>query len=488
MIIIALTVVAITAIMLGSYLTLVQYQTASVARSQAWNASVAVSEAGIEEGMSLMNRCYPSPKGDKWIWTAGITSDNWSPWASNITSIHRDIYTNGYGVYSYDVAINITGGNPVITATGFVPFASTPWIFGSNQFVGLSFPLQPFVAAAGLSSGGQSAGKITRVVQVDTKLDIIFTRSLSTSNDITMNGGILVDSYNSTNIAFSSWVTNATWGTNLVYNPNKRSDHGDVATDSSLANAADLGKADIYGTLHTGPGSTNTTASLGNGGAVGSLDYINKGGTGFQSNSWSYDMNVSFPPVPVPTTGSPPTPKTGSYLGTNYTYSLSSADQIYQLNQPLSGTVVVTAPNTILWAKAGISFSGQDGLYIAPGASVQIYVGDNSGSPVPCNLTGQGGMNANGYAVNCQLYGLATCTSISMSGNAAFVGTIYAPYADLTGNGGGKDPNDVMGSIIVKSATFNGHFSFHFDEALATSGPARGWIARNWREINYTGN
>jgi type II secretory pathway pseudopilin PulG len=495
-IIIALTVVSIAAIMLGSYLTLVQFQTASVARSQAWNASIAVTEAGIEEGMALINKSYPDPGADKWAWTTGTSADSWSDWTNSATSVHRDIYTNSYGKYSYTVTIRTNTGTPQIGCAGFVPFTSVPWVFGNSKLLTmLSLPMRPFVAAAGVSSSDSPTSfTAARAVQVETKLDSIFVMGLVARSNINMNGNnILVDSYNSMSNLYSSWVTNAVWGTNRVYDIKKHRDHGDVATDSALANAVDVGNANIYGKLHTGPGSATNTAQIGPNGSVGDLAFQNSGSTGFQTNAWLYDMNVSFPDVIPPSGGgsTAPPPSNVTYSNVTYNYALNSQGTLYTLNTPLSGKVVVTAANTILWAKAGISLSGgSDGIFIAPGASVKIYIGDTSGSPVSADLTGQGGINANGYAKNCQVYGLNTCTSISMSGNAVFVGTIYAPYADLTGGGGGKDksnPKDSMGSIIVKSVSLNGHWSFHYDEALAADGPARGWIAKNWQEIKYSG-
>jgi hypothetical protein len=42
---------------------------------------------------------------------------------------------------------------------------------------------------------------------------------------------------------------------------------------------------------------------------------------------------------------------------------------------------------------------------------------------------------------------------------------------------------DFTGAGIVKSATMNGHFNFHYDEALAKFGPDRGWFITSWNEM-----
>src|SRR4029077_4826067 len=70
--VVALTVLAIAALVLGSYLVLVQTQTNSVSRSQTWNSAIAITEAGIEEGLAEVNRFSP---------TVGSNSITPAPWA-----------------------------------------------------------------------------------------------------------------------------------------------------------------------------------------------------------------------------------------------------------------------------------------------------------------------------------------------------------------------------------------------------------------------
>ena len=47
------------------------------------------------------------------------------------------------------------------------------------------------------------------------------------------------------------------------------------------------------------------------------------------------------------------------------------------------------------------------------------------------------------------------------------MGTIYAPHADFTLGGGGKDTIDFVGSSVTKTVKMNGHYKFHYDENLA---------------------
>src|SRR5512145_666375 len=63
-----LVVVTICAIALASYLQLVNSQNRAVARSQGWNATVPVMEAGVEEALAHLNANAPTGLGvDNWV-------------------------------------------------------------------------------------------------------------------------------------------------------------------------------------------------------------------------------------------------------------------------------------------------------------------------------------------------------------------------------------------------------------------------------------
>jgi hypothetical protein len=60
-----------------------------------------------------------------------------------------------------------------------------------------------------------------------------------------------------------------------------------------------------------------------------------------------------------------------------------------------------------------------------------------------------------------------------LGGNGGLVGSFYAPQANFSLGGGASDTWDIIGAVVTKSVTLNGHFSFHFDENLARIGPWR---------------
>jgi hypothetical protein len=101
-------------------------------------------------------------------------------------------------------------------------------------------------------------------------------------------------------------------------------------------------------------------------------------------------------------------------------------------------------------------------------------------------LGGDGVWNLGGNATNFFYYGLPSNEKLAVSGNGSFTGVIYAPEADLQLNGGGKDVVDFIGASVTKTATLNGHFNFHYDEALSKNAPAASYAIQSWNEIPLT--
>src|SRR5437016_8702496 len=105
--IIALVFCVIMGLSLASYLTLSRVQQLSVTRSQWWNASIAITEAGVEDGMAHINT--PSVLSDI------FATDGYALQLDGSYTVTRQM-SNGY----YTVTITIpTGSFPVITSKGY---------------------------------------------------------------------------------------------------------------------------------------------------------------------------------------------------------------------------------------------------------------------------------------------------------------------------------------------------------------------------------
>ena len=166
---------------------------------------------------------------------------------------------------------------------------------------------------------------------------------------------------------------------------------------------------------------------------------------------------------------------TNSYVTVAY-YDYILGDGNYQLSS-LSGSVYVSGKAVLLVTSSATPSS----ITIADGKSLQLY---NQASSF--DLAGNVVLNGNGLASQFGYWGLPGNTSVSMHGNAGFTGTIYAPDASLTLGGGGYNTQDFIGAAVANTITMNGHFNFHYDEALETTGPYRNYIVTAWWEMTPT--
>jgi Tfp pilus assembly protein PilX len=463
--VITLTIVVLSAIVLASYLTLVQYQTASVARSQSWNTIIPVSEAGVEEAMAEINRNTPlvvstnfSPSA-AWTWTNTLATDGWTALANGVTTRSNTVDGANY----YTVTIDISSGTPTINSVGVVPYTSIPWVF--------SMASQPFFFAAGGNSfAAPTTTSVGRKVQMQTALTPLFLVGIACRKDFNMSGkNATVNSFNSGDTNYSQTIS----GVAGQYNPANPKSGGDVGVDGAVVGDVNVGNGSIFGHLFTGPGSTVDQVQLGPNGTVGPIGSP----SGIANNWWAPTFNVNFPDVSAPT-----------YIGQNLpTADLSGIIHLvpfvnYTVLAPPSGVLSSIGPNQV-WLK--YSGSTSLGVTITNSGSIELFVGRTSGSGDSLSLSGNGTMNYPGLARNLQIYGLPSLTSIDFSGNAAWCATIYAPEADFKGGGGGNNTQDSIGAIAVNSATLVGHWNFHYDESLKTYGPTRGWVGKSWTEVKY---
>jgi len=179
--------------------------------------------------------------------------------------------------------------------------------------------------------------------------------------------------------------------------------------------------------------------------------------------------------VPPDTTGW----LTPTGVGTN-TYFLGSANYIINGNLSMkTGDTLYVAGFATLYVSGNVSMSGQSQIVIAPGAQLKIYVAGASAGFTTVNAPSL----ASGNAFAFQYYGLDSHTSLSWSGNADYVGLVYAPQASFTCGGGGNNTYDYQGSCVVNNVTMNGHFNFHYDENLKRNGPPSGFTITSWQEL-----
>jgi len=194
---------------------------------------------------------------------------------------------------------------------------------------------------------------------------------------------------------------------------------------------------------------------------------------------WFNDnMNFTFQDNEPPT-GLTITPAPTRIGPSNVIYlDQDSSKAIYKVDSLVSNSekrpIIVTG-NATLWVSGDFTVNGTGYVYIAPGASLKLYVGGKgsiSGGGVVNDSKGGGA----GLPGNFSYFGLPTSKSLVYSGMADFVGTINAPQAAVNISGG----SSVFGSIICDTFTSSGGSGVHYDEGLNGGGLL---TVTSWREI-----
>ncbi len=167
---------------------------------------------------------------------------------------------------------------------------------------------------------------------------------------------------------------------------------------------------------------------------------------------------------------------------TNVVYATNHYDQVlnsgdYYSAADLKGSTLVQGTARLVLPN-GLQMSGGDKITVAFGASLELYVGGTN-----CAVSGNAIVNESGYAGNFLLECTESVKTFKFDGNGEFMGVLVAPNADCTLNGGGHGNDDFIGALMMNSITLNGHYSFHFDEALMAKFPNPRLLVKSWDEI-----
>jgi hypothetical protein len=274
------------------------------------------------------------------------------------------------------------------------------------------------------------------------------------------NQNIVVDSYDS---------SDPTKSTNGLYDPAKRQENGDIATDGQLIEA---GNAQIYGDVATNAGTVSGAANI----------------TGVERTDFYQE------PIPV---GAPSWNGTNSSVTTvNATTTLnasstqgSAASRYVLTGISLSGGKTLTIAGDPdgnqtyieIYVTGDISVSGTGQIVIQPGVSATIYFAGN------VDISGNGVLNRNNQPGDLMLYGIqppdGASEHVNFGGNSQITASVYAPGHDVTVNGGGTNGH-VYGSIIGKTVTMTGVSNLHYDESLGATGMINNYKIVSWFEDN----
>jgi choice-of-anchor A domain-containing protein len=124
--------------------------------------------------------------------------------------------------------------------------------------------------------------------------------------------------------------------------------------------------------------------------------------------------------------------------------------------------------DTILYVTGNVNLSK---IVFESGAKLQLYLAGSGITFAPA-LVGA-------TAPQFTIFGLPSCTSMTLSGGSAFSGVIYAPECDLKAAGN----SSLSGGIIAKSFTCGGTFDFHYDLAVGKKAMITPVTILTWNEL-----
>lgn len=294
-----------------------------------------------------------------------------------------------------------------------------------------------------------------------------YSAAIMVKQAINLNGNnTTVDSYDSSDPTKSE---NGQWSASVSGNS------GDVICIDGISNSAPVGSINIYGRAFVAP---ESGVAYGPEGFIGTHAWAAATtNIGAEPGYLVPNTNFVFPTITLPdysgflgpvisggtvvTTNSqfPYSPPAAPYISTNYYDNVICGN--YFTTNPL-GNAVVTCPSVLVLPQ-GYSIAN---LTIASGASLTVYVGGTSSVTIAANQF----VNLSALPSDFVMYCTSDVTSLSFSGNAQFIGVLIAPTANATFDGSGNNSVDISGAIMANSIILNGHFDFHFDEALIQEG------------------
>lgn len=530
MLIITVVISALIGITLATYLSMVQAQHLNVMRSQAWNSAIPACEAGIEEALAHLNSIGNGDRATNgWVFSDGVY-----------------VKSGALIGAEYDVSIS-TADTPVVISYGYVPaplgkgeIVRAVKVITSRQSTGM----KGLVAKGAIVLGPGSIidsydSRITLVYNPSTAKSNAFVGAVNGNisggsmvmGDVATGPGYTItsphtgDSSSDLSMSFppvaapfaggfspptgvTVTVTNFSVGTATITTnvyPSSTPAGGVLTNVVKYTNSAPPA---------SGSYTTATLSVTETGWPGGSVGTITTNTTSVSSAKFEPPEGSYIPPYVYGGT-----PKRYSYLRldsytynatryiysvTNYIYSTASTNAIttttetyaYVLDtdnyktasislsgtQPNSAEMLVRG-DAVLWVTDDFSMTGNARVTILPGASLKIYVGDGAGSSAEIKIAGNGILNMSGDTDKMAIYGMSDNTVVKIAGNGGFVGTVYAPNAELQGKGSGNSVDDFQGAAIVGNVNYTGHFNFHYDEKLGDNGGLTEWKINTWMEF-----
>ncbi len=442
----------------------VQSKFRAVHQAASWDQALLSAEGGVESGMEEIRKTLSDPASAWAGWTPGTST------AVRSYSLKAPAFSrNGEGgqrswaeiVVDMPASLKDSTGEQWyrIRALGAADIPGGRVVTGDRA----DNALRKYSLVSDRRTGQPVAGpQSTRLIEAVAKPVGAFRLALLAIDEIDLTDhNIVVDSYDS---------LDPTKSTNGLYDPAKRQQHGDIATNGEAIHA---GQAHIYGTAMT------------NGGTV----FDSQNVTGEIRDDFYQSVFAIRRPSTLADAGTP------AYVRGNATFTaLPNQPSNYQLSTlDLSGTEVLHiqgaadgSPTYIQIVVTGnISVTGaQSAIRLDPGVYARIFVEGNA------TIAGNGFINPNS-PLHLQIYGVDPPPStngasrlpdtIKIAGNGGFSGAVCAPSYAVELKGGGST-DSIYGSFVGKTINMTGVQSIHYDESLARSGLIADFKIVSWFE------
>jgi hypothetical protein len=294
----------ILAVLLLSYLNMLNTSNILTMRSLTWNSALPWAEAGIEEAAAAIQTVAYGQSLSAVLQSAGWTaSDNTLTRTRQLTNAYYNVL-----ISSSDTTAAIGPTNPpVITCMAYVQVP----LRGSNY--------------------------IGRTVQVTTTYANPQVYGILAKNNVTINGnGSTLDSYDSTDPNLS---------TGGAYDPTKYDDKAHVGCNSIASGCVSVGSSTIYGDVNTLFGGSTT---VGGSGVVGDKAYDNSSsnkGT-IESSHTLNTLSPTFLDAQAPFS-SGATLASGIVGATNFQYVADSANYYFASDLVVSGPILIRGDATL---------------------------------------------------------------------------------------------------------------------------------------------
>ncbi len=461
-------VIAILSLIAVETLRLVTVKYQNVLQTSTWQEALLAAESGIDLAIvELRKSLYPSPNH---AW------EGWNnPPGNEVTGYELTTIPNaGLNGTSMTIETNVDAPSQLIDPTnswqyyrirtvGTIPITGPARASDNPQDTKLrrlSLHWERF-------TNGILAPQLLTAPQVSRRIEAI-VRPVSSFDQAIMSVGV-VDLTNQNIVVDSYDSSDSTKSTNGLYDPAKRQQNGDIATDGQLIEA---GNAQIYGDVATNAGTVSGAANI----------------TGVERTDFYQE------PIPV---GAPswsswnasPSSVTGTTTITASAIKGSAASRYVLTGVSLSGSKTLTVAGNPdgsqtyveIYVTGDISVSGTGQIIVQPGVTATIYFAGN------VDISGNGVLNSNNQPSDLMLYGIQpptdTSEHVNFGGNSQITASIYAPGHDVTVNGGGTNGH-VYGSIVGKTVTMTGVSNLHYDERLGSTGVINNYKIVSWFEDN----